>query len=143
MQKIAFLGAGIMGQAMIQNLLKAGFPVSVFNRTAEKARSLEPFGATIAASPRAAADGADIVMSMLIDDTACRTCWLGPQGVFEAKLAPNIVLIECSTASHDWIRELAARAGARATPRFTCSTAARRKDRRPSSNSMPGRSSTA
>ena len=78
-QKIAFLGAGTMGQAMIRNLLKAGFPVTVFNRTAEKARALESFGAKVAASPRTAAEHADVVISMLIDDTACRTCWLGPK----------------------------------------------------------------
>ena len=78
-----------MGQAMIRNLLKAGFPVTVFNRTAEKARALEPFGAKVAVSPRTAAEDADVVISMLIDDTACRTCWLGPQGVFELAAKPE------------------------------------------------------
>jgi 3-hydroxyisobutyrate dehydrogenase len=114
-----------MGQAMIRNLLKAGFPVSVFNRTAEKARELEPFGAKAAASPRAAADGADIVISMLIDDMACRTCWLGPQGVFESRLAADTILIECSTASHDWIRELAARSSERGLQFLDCPVAGR------------------
>ena len=123
MPNIAFLGAGIMGQAMIRNLLKAGFPVTVFNRTMEKARALEPFGAKVAASPRAAAVGADVVMSMLIDDAACRTCWLGPQGVFDAR--PNAILIECSTASHDWIGELAARAAKSGLRFLDCPVAGR------------------
>ena len=123
MQNIAFMGAGIMGQAMIRNLLKAGFPVTVFNRTMERARALEPFGAKVAASPRAAAEGADVVMSMLIDDAACRTCWLGPQGVFDAR--PNAILIECSTASHDWIGELAARAAKSGLRFLDCPVAGR------------------
>jgi len=124
-QKIAFLGAGIMGQAMIQNLLKAGFPVTVFNRTADKARALEPLGAKVAASPRTAAQGADVVMSMLIDDAACRTCWLGPQGVFETQPSPNTILIECSTASHQWIGELAARSAKSGLRFLDCPVAGR------------------
>ena len=125
MQNIAFLGAGIMGQAMIQNLLKAGFAVTVFNRTAEKAHALEKFGAEVANTPRAVAEGADIVMSMLIDDTACRNCWLGPRGVFEGKLAPHTILVECSTTSHDWVRELAARASERGLRFLDCPVAGR------------------
>ncbi len=125
MQKVAFLGAGIMGHAMIRNLLKGGFSVTVFNRTMEKASALEPFGAKVAVSPRAAAEGADIVMSMLIDDAACRTCWLGPQGVFEAELDPNTILIECSTASGDWIRELAGRSSKRGLQFLDCPVAGR------------------
>jgi len=124
-QKIAFLGAGIMGQAMIRNLLKAGFAVTVFNRTAEKARALEPFGAKVAPSPRAAAEGADVVMSMLTDDAACRACWLGPQGAFEAPPAATTVLIECSTASHGWIGELAARAAKSGLRFLDCPVAGR------------------
>jgi 3-hydroxyisobutyrate dehydrogenase len=124
-QNIAFLGAGIMGQAMIQNLLKAGFAVTVFNRTAEKAHALEKFGAEVANTPRAVAEGADIVMSMLIDDTACRNCWLGPRGVFEGKLAPHTILVECSTTSHDWVRELAARASERGLRFLDCPVAGR------------------
>ncbi len=124
-QKIAFLGAGTMGQAMIRNLLKAGFPVTVFNRTAEKARALEPFGAKVAVSPRTAAEDADVVISMLIDDTACRTCWLGPQGVFDSQPNPNTILIECSTASYDWINELAARSGKSGLQFLDCPVAGR------------------
>jgi len=124
-QKIAFLGAGTMGQAMIRNLLKAGFPVTVFNRTAEKARALESFGAKVAASPRAAAEHADVVISMLIDDTACRTCWLGPQGVFDSQPNPSTVLIECSTSSYHWISELAAHSGKRGLQFLDCPVAGR------------------
>lgn len=125
MLNIAFLGAGIMGQAMIQNLLKAGFAVTVFNRTAEKAHALEKFGAKVAETPCAAAEGADLVMSMLIDDTACRSSWLGPRGVFESKLMPHTILVECSTASYDWVRELAARANERGMRFLDCPVAGR------------------
>lgn len=125
MQKIAFLGAGIMGQAMIRNLRKAGFPVTVFNRTIDKARALQSCGAQVAETPRAAAEGADLVISMLIDDAACRTCWLGAQGVFDAALKPDTILIECSTASHGWIRELHSRAKERGQPFLDCPVAGR------------------
>ena len=52
MAKIEFLGAGVMGQAMIRNLLRAGHKVCAFNRTIEKARPLEADGATVAVTPR-------------------------------------------------------------------------------------------
>jgi 3-hydroxyisobutyrate dehydrogenase len=62
---VAFLGTGTMGAPMVQNLLAAGLPVRVWNRTAEKARALEPAGATVAADPAAAVEGADVVVTML------------------------------------------------------------------------------
>jgi 3-hydroxyisobutyrate dehydrogenase len=62
---VAFLGTGTMGAPMAQNVLAAGLPVRVWNRTAEKARALESAGATVAADPAAAVEGADVVVTML------------------------------------------------------------------------------
>ena len=59
MTKIAFLGAGTMGSAMIPNLLRAGHDVTVYNRTLERARPLEGLGAKLAATPREAVNGAE------------------------------------------------------------------------------------
>jgi 3-hydroxyisobutyrate dehydrogenase len=67
---VAVLGTGIMGAPMARNLLAAGFPVRVWNRTAEKTAPLGASGAIIGASAEAAADGAQIVLTMLTDADA-------------------------------------------------------------------------
>jgi len=125
MTKIAFLGTGTMGQAMVRNLLKAKFAVTVFNRTLEKARPLAELGAVVADTPRAAATGADVVMSMLTDDAACRAVWAGSRGALEAELKPSTVLIESSTVSNDWVRELAAAAQEKGARFLDCPVAGR------------------
>jgi len=70
MQKITFIGLGKMGTAMATKLLQAGFSLTVYNRTREKAVSLEKLGAKIADSLEAAVSDADIVFTSLIDDAA-------------------------------------------------------------------------
>ena len=108
MLKVAMLGLGIMGNGMARNLLKAGFPLTVYNRTRAKAEPLAALGATVAASPREAAADADIVIAMVGDDHASRAVWLGEGGALA--LAPaKAVLVECSTLSLEWVRELAGR----------------------------------
>jgi 3-hydroxyisobutyrate dehydrogenase len=109
MQKIAFIGLGTMGSAMAKNLLAAGFSVSVYNRTRERALSLQEFGAEIADTPKAAAQNAEAVFTMVTDDAASRAVWLGEQGIL-AGANPHAILIESSTVSPDWIRELSDRA---------------------------------
>ncbi len=68
--RVAVLGTGIMGAPMARNLLRAGHEVVVWNRTAEKARALEPDGATVADDPVGALHGVDAVMTMLTDGAA-------------------------------------------------------------------------
>jgi len=111
--RIAFLGLGIMGGGMAGRLLDAGFPVTVYNRSAERARALEARGAVIAESPRAAAGGADIVFSMVADDAASHAIWDGDRGAL-AGARPGSIVVECSTVTVGRVRELAdaaARAG--------------------------------
>jgi 3-hydroxyisobutyrate dehydrogenase len=67
---VAVLGTGIMGAPMARNLLAAGFPLRVWNRSAEKAEPLGADGAVVAGSPREASDGAEIVLTMLADADA-------------------------------------------------------------------------
>jgi 3-hydroxyisobutyrate dehydrogenase len=62
---VALLGTGTMGLPMARNLLRAGLPLRVWNRTPEKAQPLADDGATIAETPAAAVDGADVVVTML------------------------------------------------------------------------------
>jgi 3-hydroxyisobutyrate dehydrogenase len=110
--RVALFGLGIMGGGMARRLLAAGFPLSVFNRDRAKAALLEADGATVAATPREAAAGATVAIGMVADDNASRSIWLGPDGALAA-LAPGSVVIESSTLTVEWVRELAAAAAAR------------------------------
>lgn len=104
-----------MGGGMARRLIAAGFPVTVYNRSRAKAESLRADGATIAASAREAANGADIVFSMVADDDASRAMWQGVDGAI-AGASPTTVMVECSTLSVAWVNELAGavtRAGAK------------------------------
>jgi 3-hydroxyisobutyrate dehydrogenase len=106
MTKVGFLGLGVMGSRMAARLLDAGFTVTAWTRRAERAEPLGAKGATIAASPRDAAWGADVVISMVADDAASREVWLGERGAL-AGAKPGAVAIESSTLSPAWIVELA------------------------------------
>lgn len=110
--RIAFLGLGIMGGGMTRRLLGAGFAVTVYNRSRARTEPLATAGARVAGSPREAAIGADIVLSMVADDAASRAMWLGPDGAV-AGVARGAVLVECSTLTVAWVRELAQAAAAR------------------------------
>ncbi len=109
---VALLGLGTMGSGMAANLLKAGFPLTVYNRTAAKAEPIAKLGAHIAATPADAARGADFIVCMLADDIASRAAWLGSDGNSGALASakPGAVLIEASTVSPAWIAELGAAA---------------------------------
>jgi 3-hydroxyisobutyrate dehydrogenase len=91
---------------MAANLLKAGFALTVYNRTAAKAASLQDAGARLASTPAEAAGDASIVIGMLADDAASRAVWTGKEGALESA-AKNAILIESSTVSPAWIAELA------------------------------------
>jgi 3-hydroxyisobutyrate dehydrogenase len=117
--RVAFIGLGRMGLAMAGRLLDAGHDVAVYNRTAGKAAPLTARGARLAASPGAAADGADAVFSMVADDAASRAMWLGDEGALAA-LAAKALVIECSTLSYDWVGELAGEAAKRGLRYIDC-----------------------
>jgi len=104
--RIAFLGLGIMGTGMAGRLLDAGFPLTVYNRSAARAHALEARGAGVADSPRAAASDADIVFSMVADDAASRAMWEGERGAL-AGARPETIIVECSTLTVGRVRELA------------------------------------
>lgn len=112
MVKVALLGLGTMGRGMGMNLLKAGFPLTVYNRTRARAQPLEAAGAGVADTPATAVQCADIAIAMLADDDASRAAWLGADGALAAMPAGSIV-VECSTLSPDWVAELEAAVRAR------------------------------
>lgn len=114
--RIAVLGLGAMGSRMAARWLDAGYEVTVWNRTAERAGSLESAGAKVAATPLEAARRADAVVSMVRDNDASRAVWLDSETGALKGLNTNSIAIESSTLTPDWIRDLAgeiARTGAK------------------------------
>ncbi len=106
MTKVAFIGLGRMGHGMAGRYLDAGFTVAVWNCSKAKAEDLIGRGARWAASPADAADGADAVVTMLSDDEASRTVWLGKDGA-ATKMKAGTLAIECSTVSYQHALDLA------------------------------------
>ena len=106
--RIAFLGAGMMGRPMVENLLDDGDSVAVWNRTAARARPLQERGAELASSPAAACAGADLVLSCLADDGAARAVCETP-GTVRSIADGAGVHVSMSTISPACARELAAR----------------------------------
>jgi len=94
-----------MGSGMAQRLLSANFPLTVYNRNRAKSIPFAANGAFVAESPREAASHAQIILSMVADDVASRQVWLGAEGAL-AGVSPSSVLIESSTLSLGWIKEL-------------------------------------
>ena len=108
--RVAFLGLGVMGFPMAGHLAKAGHDVTVYNRSAEKARAwVAEFGGTSAATPAEAAKQADIVFCCVGNDEDLRSVVLGPQGAF-AGMAKGSLFVDHTTASAEVARELAAQA---------------------------------
>ncbi|MFZ0283949.1 MAG: NAD(P)-dependent oxidoreductase [Terriglobales bacterium] len=102
--RIAFLGLGIMGRPMASNLVKAGHEVTVWNRSAGK--NVE--GAKTAASPAAAASGAEVIWMCVADTKAVENVLFGPQGVYES-LTDGQIIVDSSTISPTATRRFAER----------------------------------
>ena len=104
--KLALIGLGQMGAGIAQNLLKAGHQVTVHNRSAGKAEALLEAGAHWADTPRAAALGAEAVLTMVADDAALQSITYGDEGILTG-LAKDAVHISMSTVSPALIEQLA------------------------------------
>lgn len=94
--KIGFVGLGIMGSAMAANLIKAGFKVTVWNRSPDKCAALLDLGAETAASPRAVAECSDVVLAMMANPPAVRSVRDGSEGII-AGLKPGTGYVDMST----------------------------------------------
>jgi len=91
-EKIGFIGLGIMGRGMVDNLMKAGFDLTVWNRTASR---MDPFverGATAADSPRAVAESSDIIIICVSDTPDVEAVILGEAGVIHGAAAGDLVI---------------------------------------------------
>lgn len=95
-----------MGGGMARRLAGAGFPLAIYNRNPEKTVALASVGAKVAGTPREAAKGAEIIISMVADDVASRAMWLGDEGAI-AGASRGAVGVECSTLTVAWVDELA------------------------------------
>jgi 3-hydroxyisobutyrate dehydrogenase len=107
-QKVGFVGLGTMGAAMAANLARAGFPLSVWNRTPGRAGPLLALGAVEASSPREVARASDVVVTCVTDSPQVAEVLFGSDGLVEG-LAPGSLFIDCSTISPASAREMGAR----------------------------------
>jgi 2-hydroxy-3-oxopropionate reductase len=111
-ERIGFIGLGIMGRPMVRNLLKAGFAVTVYNRSQPAIDELAAEGATGAASALEVAQRSDVVITMLPDGPDVERVVGGPEGVL-AGAHEGLLLIDMSTIAPVVARELAEAARAR------------------------------
>ena len=110
MARVAFIGLGVMGFPMAGHLTKAGHQVTVFNRRAARAEAwMAQYGHAAAATPRAAAEGADAVFICVGRDDDVREVTLGQDGCLAA-MGPGSVLVDHTTTSARLARELEAQA---------------------------------
>lgn len=114
-ERIGFIGLGIMGLGMARNLLKAGFPLTVWNRTAAKAQTLvaeSAQSARLGQSPAEVAAHSDIIFTCVSDTPDVEAVILGPGGVIEGA-RPGSLLIDCSTISPAATKTIAAKLAAK------------------------------
>jgi 3-hydroxyisobutyrate dehydrogenase len=96
--RIGFIGLGIMGRPMALNLVKAGYSLTVYNRTRSKCQTLADVGARVADAPREVATQCDVIITMVADTPDVEDVLFGPAGVWEG-LQPGRTVIDMSTVS--------------------------------------------
>ena len=106
-ERIGFIGLGIMGRGMAANILKAGFALTVWNRTSERAQPLLESGAQAASSPADLAARSDIIITCVSDTPDVQTVILDEQGVIHG-VRPGSLVVDMSTISPSVTREIAA-----------------------------------
>jgi len=104
--RVGFIGLGTMGAPMARNLLKAGYPLTIWNRTAAKMSPLVEAGAVPADSPRQAGESAEVVFTMLTDAPQVREVALGEEGLVHGA-KPGTVLVDTSSIAPSAAREIA------------------------------------
>jgi len=103
---VGFIGLGLMGKPMAQNVLRAGFPLVVWNRTRVKAEDLVRAGAKLAATPRETAAQCDVLITIVSDPPALEEVLWGAHGALDGLRAGSL-LIDSSTVSPEMARRLA------------------------------------
>jgi 3-hydroxyisobutyrate dehydrogenase len=109
--RVGFIGLGIMGQSMAGHILAAGHPLSVYNRSRDKAASLLARGAQWSETPGEVAARSDVVITMVGKPGDVEEVWLGPEGILSR--ARDALLIDMTTSSPELARRIAASAAER------------------------------
>lgn len=112
MERIGFIGTGLMGRHMADHLLKAGHPLTVWNRTPEKAKDLLHAGASGTDSPRALAGASNVVITMVTDAAASEAVICGADGVLEGA-HDGLTIIDMGSIAPEMSRSIAERARAK------------------------------
>ena len=112
MQRVGFIGIGLMGSPMSRKILEAGYPLTVWNRKKEKGGALISAGAKWADSPKAVAQASDVVITMVTDSAASEEVICGKDGVLEGA-HPGMVLIDMGSIAPEMSRSIAQRANAK------------------------------
>ena len=107
--KIAFIGLGNMGAPMARNLIKAGHSLNLFDLNKTVLEELAALGGTISASPKVAAQGSELVITMLPAAAHVRSVWLGEDGVL-AGIGRGVPAVDCSTIDPQTAKDVAAAA---------------------------------
>lgn len=107
-ERVGFAGLGTMGQAMAANLARAGFPLTVWNRSPGRARRVVELGAGEVASPAALAQASDVVVICVRDTPDVEQILFGPEGVAKGA-RKGLLVIDCSTISPNASRRFADR----------------------------------
>ena len=97
-ERVAFIGIGVMGKSMAGHILEAGYPLTVYNRTQSKADDLVARGATWADSPATAAEGADVVITIVGFPADVEATYFGDSGVFKT-IKTGALVIDMTTSS--------------------------------------------
>ncbi|RJQ48952.1 MAG: NAD(P)-dependent oxidoreductase [Desulfobacteraceae bacterium] len=110
MERIGFIGVGLMGRHMAKHLLVAGYPLAIWNRTREKAKELLDAGASWLDSPAALAHRSDVVITMVTDSAASEEVACGETGILKGA-HPGLTYIDMSSIAPETSRSIAERAG--------------------------------
>jgi 3-hydroxyisobutyrate dehydrogenase len=106
--KVGFVGLGIMGLSMARNIRKAGFPLTVYNRTAARAQTLAAEGAAVASSPAEVAAASDVVVSCVTASADVLAVTLDATSGIVAGVRPGAVVVDCSTVAPAVAKQCAA-----------------------------------
>src|SRR5882672_1596539 len=105
-KRIGFAGLGLMGVRMAENLLKKGFPLTVWNRTVAKAEALAKAGAHVAKTPFELAERSEVVVACVADPAAVEALVFASDGLIGG-VRPGFRYLECSTVSPDTTKRVA------------------------------------
>ena len=118
-QSVAFIGTGIMGEKIARHILEAGYPLAVYTRTKERADALVAAGARWADTPAAAAEGADVIFTMVGYPDDVEDVYFGGDGILRAAKT-GAWMIDLTTSSPELARELHAAAEVEDKHAFDC-----------------------